>query len=135
MPYMYAIHERIDRTEDHSYQDIYHPVSKDVAEHHPQGMAQLVTIHGKPVSDWCHVRYLQNNTDGEYGKGKPLTDCLGQPLAAHDYVTTTKTGYVRLHVGEVVNFTAQKVRIKLLGGDTILRSPNELTKVSTALFH
>lgn len=133
MPYVYAIRERIDRSEDAPWQEIFHPVSEDVAEQHPDGVVRLMTIHGTPASIWYPMSMHQME-EKDYGKGKPLTDCLGVPLAAHDYVTGAKTGYVQHHVAEVVNFTPQKIRIRYIGGFTALKSPNELTKVDKALF-
>ena len=140
MAYEYAVEERI-------YEDglppepndfwkrpteiLHHPVTQAVAEASPDGRWRIVSIHGRDMTGW--QGFADYIPASDYGKGKPLPDAAGQPLAAHDFVMTTIRGYIELHLAEVIRFTPKKVVVKYLNSE-YSKFPSEVIKVDKGLF-
>ena len=130
MPYIYAIAD-VDNTNKPVQEGIYYPCSKETAETHELGRWKLESHTGKNMTGW--LRFWEQAPKS--GKGKPLADATGQPLAAGDFVMTTINKYADLVLCEVMEFTPQKIRIRdLKSPHTILKTPEDIIKVDKNIF-
>jgi hypothetical protein len=142
MPYIYAVEEVVYEdgvppkpSEIKGFSREYHTASKELAETSENGRWKLVSIHGKPATDW--VRFNpRKEAELIYGKGSPLHDVTGTSLAVGDFVMTTIAKYADLYLCEVVSFTAQKVRVRNLrdGYATVLKETTDIVKVDKSLY-
>jgi hypothetical protein len=145
MPYKYAIAEHVyedgippqEGTWKRPLRTDLHPVSKEIAETHPDGRYMLVSTHGKEMSDWRSFfnEYRAEDTT-KVGAGKPLCDATGNLLAAGDLVMTTQYNKPQLYVMEVVSFTPKKVRVRDVGGwgEGTVKNPDDVVKVDKSHF-
>ena len=159
MPYKYAIAVQTDRYNPRSawassarpeYEKDYQPVTKKSAEAHRDGVKQLVTRDGKPLSAWVPVQRGYTPDHGDNKKTsrvslpvlprrvQPVHDFMGAALHEGDYVLTSIKGFDELQVCEVIGFVRQgKARVLPLDPATrsyrLLRFPKEMVKISSAV--
>lgn len=142
MPYLYAVEVKVYEDgippqpgEIKGFTYEYHSTPKEVAETHDDGRWKLVSIHGKPATDWVSFN-SKAESELAYGKGSPLPDVTGQALTVGDFVLTTIQKYADLYLCEVVSFTSQKVRVRIFrdGYKTILKETTDIVKVDKSLY-
>jgi hypothetical protein len=147
MPYIYSIPTRIYRdgippaAGEWKNKNLigydYQIVPQSVAEADEEGCYKLVSNDGEEVTEWMYIfSECRAEDTTKVGTGKPLKDALGVVLAAGDFVMISDTKTSQLEIAEVVSFTAQKVRIRNVGGwgSGSTKDSKSVVKVDKSLF-
>lgn len=118
-------------------------VPKEVAENadpEHRTYRQMVTVEGKPLTDWIPLYSRQQDISDIVRKSQfaAQPDFMGTMLKTGDYVLVHIKGYAELQTCKVVGFVKQeKIRIQPLlrtgGASTLLRFSTEVVKIPDTL--
>lgn len=142
MPFKYGIKVQTEKVihrdyyGDPTYATEIHLTPKDFADTHDDGMKMLVSVTGKPLTEWFHIkRHVYDLTSIKRSSKAPaVTDYMGNQLAVGDYVVTHYRKMDDLQICEVIGFVKQgKARILPVANfeqsHGILRFPDEMVQV------
>lgn len=143
MPFKYGIEVETEQVlhrgyydDDVTYATEIHLAPKDFADTHAKGMKRLVSVTGKPLTDWFRISPLVHDltTLKRNSKAPATTDFMGTKLSVGDYVSFHYRKMDTLQIGEIIGFVKQgKARIIPVGNyeqsHGVLRFPDEMIQI------
>lgn len=143
MPFKYGIEVETEKVihrsyygDDVTYETEIHLTPKDFADTHTKGVKRLVSVTGKPLTDWFRISPLVHDLTAlkRNSKAPAVTDFMGTQLSVGDYVSFHYRKIDTLQIGEIIGFVKQgKARIIPVGdyeqSHGVLRFPDEMIQI------